>query len=304
VTRAFVGVDGGGTTVRAVLVDAEGRVLARAEAAGAVLREDAPGAAVEAVAGSVRRVLRAARVEVRPAALWAGLAGAGRERAREVAEHALSALGLADIVRVGTDAEAAFEAAFDGGPGMLLIAGTGSVGLGRAGDGRFVRVGGWGAALGDEGSAYWMVMQALGCAARADDGRAAPTKLAAAFMDRLRLGDLRELIPWVAGASKRDVAGLAPVVLDTAGAGDAVAASVVTDAVVALRSHVIALLERMELVDDPPQLALAGGLLVEGGPARPLLLELLRPLGLVYVDPPSDAAEAAARLAMRLQLPG
>lgn len=59
-------------------------------------------------------------------ALWAGIAGAGRETVRASAEMAVQRAGLARAARVGTDVEAAFHA-FADGPGILLVAGTGSI---------------------------------------------------------------------------------------------------------------------------------------------------------------------------------
>lgn len=306
-SRYFLGLDVGGTHAEAVVVDETGRQLARGRAPGAVLRADSIDAVVGAVREAVGIAVGPAGRELPAAALWAGLAGAGRKGVRVRAEEALVAAGLADVVEVGTDVEAAFESAFGEGPGLLLIAGTGSIGLGRAADGRMERVGGWGAHLGDEGGGYWVGMQALGCVARAVDGRAQPTALQRLLMGHLELDDPYALIAWVDAASKAEIAGLAPLVLEAARAGDPVAASIVTDAAAALRSHVIALMDRLERTPEDERgdssadlpLVLWGGLIGESGWLRPTLERLVAPLGLELRKGPIDPAFGAARLAAR-----
>ena len=80
---------------------------------------------------------------------------AQRRRARE------SLKGLARAVRVLPDLELAHAAAFAGGSGVLVLAGTGSVALAQGRDGKLRRAGGWGPLLGDEGSAFWIGKRAL-----------------------------------------------------------------------------------------------------------------------------------------------
>ena len=297
-----MGVDVGGTRAVAVVVDEGGRELGRGRAAGAVATVTSVTPAVDAASAAVREALVAAGVDAPVGSLWAGLAGAGREIVRAAAEADLASLGLAGWVRVGTDVEAAFESAFGEGPGLLLIAGTGSVALCRSPSGETFRTGGWGARLGDEGGGYWIGMHALGAVARAEDGRAQDTALRDALTRRLGMTDRAELIDWVDRATKAEVAGLAPTVLETAAAGDPVAASIATDAAAALRTHVVALLERLEragVEPDAMRLALWGGLIEAGGPLRPTLDRLLAPLGLTVHTAPVDPPLGAARLAMR-----
>src|SRR6056297_2848488 len=142
VSRYVLGLDVGGTNAEAVVVDEAGHQLSRGHAPGAVLRAGSIDAVVNAVTAAVGAAVRPAGLELPAAALWAGVAGAGREEVRARAEEALVDAGLADVVALGTDVEAAFESAFGEGPGLLLIAGTGSIALGRATDGRLERVGG------------------------------------------------------------------------------------------------------------------------------------------------------------------
>ncbi len=302
-TSLRVGVDAGGTHAVAVVVDPSGREVGRGSAPGAVASAASVEAAADAVARAASEALAAAGRAWPVDALWAGVAGAGSDTVRAALEVALAQRVTARQLGVGTDMEAAFESAFGRGPGILLIAGTGSVAMARDRDGLLRRAGGWGRALGDEGGGYWIAMQALGAVARAEDGRAQATALREAVLHRLSLDAPRSLVAWVEHASKGEVAALAPTVLTVAEQGDPVAASIATDAAAALRSHVIALLEAMErdgAAEDTCALALSGGLIREGGPLRPTLERMLRPLGLPLhlgpLDPPRGAAELAARL--------
>ncbi|MYH48815.1 MAG: hypothetical protein F4151_04620, partial [Gammaproteobacteria bacterium] len=133
VTGPYVaGVDGGGTRTRVLLLARDGATAGRAEGPAALVRPDRPAAAARVVADTVRRAADAAGVALPLPALWAGLAGAGQPRVRRALEAVLRNERIARAVRVGTDVEAAFHDAFGGGPGIVVVAGTGSVVLGAA----------------------------------------------------------------------------------------------------------------------------------------------------------------------------
>lgn len=306
-TRLFVGVDGGGTRTRAVVLDGEGRELGRAEGSGAIADALNPGPPAAAVAQVCRAALDAAGAGVPAHALWAALSGAGREEARAAVEEILLRAGVAGRVRVGTDIGAAFHDAFGDGPGILLVAGTGSIAWGRAEDGREARAGGWGHHLGDEGSAYALGAAALKEATWQADGRAPRTGLGDAVLEALGLADASDLIPWAASATKREVAALAPVVTGGASgaaargdpaAGDPAAAAILARAAADLDAHVAALVARLAPWSRPPAVALTGGLLQPGGPLRAPLEEALARRGLGLAPREPDPALGAARLAL------
>lgn len=125
---------------------------------------------------------------------------------------------------VVNDVQAAFTGAFAGRPGVLLLAGTGS--MAWAGDGRReMRVGGWGDVFGDEGSAYWIGREALSAVGRALDGRSPQGGFARDLLDRLDV-KATELAAWCYGKETRRrtaVAGVARSVDAMAEAGDATA---------------------------------------------------------------------------------
>lgn len=292
-----VGVDGGGSGCRVVVLTLDGQVAGRGEGRPAWVDPREPGRAAEAVAEAVRG---AAGADLPAAVLWVGLAGAGRREAQRSVEEVLEGMGLAGRVRVGTDVEAAHAEVFATGPGVLLMVGTGSILWGRDPEGGEIRIGGWGSLLGDEGSGYWLALEALRRVARASDGRGPPTLLSPLLLAQLGLPDSQSLIPWVARASRGEVAALAPWVLEAAGKGDPVARSLVEGGVAELRRHLEAAGRAWEPWGSSFPVALGGGLAGEGGPLRPWLLPVVQEVGGELHPGPREPALGAAWLALAL----
>lgn len=262
------GVDGGGTRTRALVVDDGGRELGEGEGPPGLVETGAADRAADAVAEAVRAAAEDAGVDLPLEALWCGLAGVGRPVPREEAREEVEGRDLARAVRVGTDVEAAFRDAFgEEGTGVLLLAGTGSIALARPAEGEVVRVGGWGALLGDEGSAYRVALDALRAVLRAHDGRAEATDLHDRLLAATSAAGPDELVSFAAGADKARIAALAPEVLRAADAADAPARRIVADAVRELVAHAVAAASGAGLAPEAAGLVLSGGMV---GPDRPL----------------------------------
>jgi glucosamine kinase len=153
-----LGVDAGGSATRAVLM-VDGEVIRRFDEPplNLLLHTDAFDRLAALIAESGAQ------------AAGLGLAGLrGRDQAAELQLRLVEATGV-DVV-VADDTEVALLGAFGGGPGIVVICGTGSNAFGRAADGRTARVGGHGFLLGDEGGAYWIANQALRAALHSHDG--------------------------------------------------------------------------------------------------------------------------------------
>ena len=296
------GVDGGGTRTRVLLLARDGATAGRAEGPAALVRPDRPAAAARVVADTVRRAAEAAGVALPLRALWAGLAGAGRRPVRRALEAALRDERVARAVRVGTDVEAAFHDAFGGGPGIVVVAGTGSVVLGAAEDGRRLQVGGWGGVMGDEGSGYHIGVSALRAIAAATDRRAPPTALTAAVLDLLGLDRPRQLSAWAESATKADIAALAPLAIHTARSGDAAAQTIVRRALDALGDQLSAAIRELfpAASGDPPAVALAGGLISPDGPLRADAERLVASAAGHLLSRAVTPERGAARLALTL----
>jgi len=305
-----VGVDGGGTGSRAVVLDPSGRVLGREVGSAAIVVPGAETASLEAIQDLVSRVLRAAGLPpgTSARALVAGLAGVGREADRERIEVMLGAtlanLGLARRVAVRNDAEVALHDAFGEGPGILLVGGTGSIALARLPSGRTLRTGGWGALAGDEGSGWSLGLGAVRAVLRGMDGRGPATTLTRGVVAAFGTDDSAELVDRLRTAAKGQVAALAPRVAASAEAGDAVADALVEEAAAALAAHVAPLVrawrEEVGPAGEMPRLALLGGLVAPGGPLRLRILPHLDALDAVLVPEALDPARGAARLALSI----
>ncbi|HRP08856.1 MAG TPA: BadF/BadG/BcrA/BcrD ATPase family protein, partial [Gemmatimonadales bacterium] len=192
---------------------------------------------------------------VRADAFVVGAAGAGREVERLELETALGAERLAWKVLATTDAELARAAAFGGDPGVLLIAGTGSVAIAVDAQGTSSRIGGMGWRIGDQGSGYWIGARALEAIGMMHDRIGPVTHLAESVPAAVGVNGIAGLVRWSTGASVAEVARLGPVTVTTADQGDAVAGSIVSQAV--------DLLGRLAAAAGagPLPVALSGGLL-------------------------------------------
>lgn len=299
-SELFVGIDGGGTRATALVTDRSGRALARVQGSAALVLSGDPAAGAGALADLCRKALGQADGAAPATALCCALAGAGRPEQRAALRRALDATGCARAVMVTGDVEAAVQDAFGAGPGLLLVAGTGSIACGRDRDGTTIRVGGWGSLLGDEGSGYAIGLAALRAAVRAADGRGPATSLLVGAMAHARVRDAADLIPWADASSKGHIAGLAPAVFAAAAAGDDAAVAIVDEAALALAAHITTLARRLGLpVDEAVDVALTGGLIAPGGPLRQAVVRGLARSGrsLHVLERDVDGARGAAALA-------
>lgn len=250
--RYFIGVDGGGTGCRARIEDAAGRVLGQGLSGPATLRLGAEGAwaSVCAAAGAAVAEAGLSEAALRETAAGIALAGIGRKGALA----ALAALGHPwATAAFASDGHGACLGAHSGRDGAIVIAGTGSIGLGFVA-GRELRVGGYGFPVSDEGSGADLGLRAVQLALRAQDGRFAATALLGELMQRFG-GDAFEVVAWMDRASASDYAALAPLVLRHADQGDAAGRQIVQAA-----AEQIDTLVRTLFAQGAPRVALLGGL--------------------------------------------
>ncbi|HEY4101102.1 MAG TPA: BadF/BadG/BcrA/BcrD ATPase family protein [Gemmatimonadales bacterium] len=254
----ILGADLGGTSMRVRVFDGDVS-RGHAHGAGRPMRSG-EGAPLAAALAELARPLLLQTRTVRADALVVGAAGAGREIERVELQSALEQQRLAWRVVVTTDAELARAAAFEGGPGVLLIAGTGSIAVARDERGGTRRVGGLGWRMGDQGSAYWLAAQALEGVGAMHDGLGRVTHLAEAMCAGARVAGMAALARWSATATPTEVAALGPAVLACADRGDPVAVSIRNQAVEALVSLAVSAGAAKLPV------ALSGGLIAPDGP--------------------------------------
>jgi len=228
----FLGVDGGQSATTAVVGDETGRVLGMGRGGpcnhvgGPAGREKFTRAVEEAVGEACRQAgLTAGAIRFRAACL--GFSG-GPEDKRELLEHMIHAEQLI----VTTDALIALAGANAGRPGIIVIAGTGSIAFGRNAQGRTARAGGWGYIFGDEGGAFDLTRQALRAALRQEEGWGPATTLRGLLLEATGAGSANELLHrfYTAEFSRPQIAGLAPLVDGAAAQGDQVAREILEGA--------------------------------------------------------------------------
>jgi N-acetylglucosamine kinase-like BadF-type ATPase len=289
-----VGVDGGGSKTLAVVVDQDGRELGRATAGSSNYTAVGVEQAAAAVTAAVAEAVRIAGGQMPIRALWAGLSGIDRPGAREQFMPLIQP--LACEIRLTNDAELVFGA-LEGGIGVVLIAGTGSIALGRDANGNTARAGGWGHLMGDEGSGYDIGRRGLMAAARAADGRGPGTALLEALMRHFEVDRPLDMIaPAYRSTEKAAIASLASIVFECAQVGDQVAAAIITAAASELAHAAIAAGSQLGLDNEPMPLALAGGLMIGHPSFRNEVVRVIRaarPVGQVSVvdDPALRAAQ-------------
>lgn len=262
-TQIVIGIDGGGSKTHAIVADDSGSPIAEAHGPGSAVVPGHADSSATIIADVVRQALEAANMtHVTPRVICVGVAGAGRETERQALWQALAGREIATDIVVHSDFGIALDDAFGDGPGVLLIAGTGSVAFGRSPQGTTARSGGWGPVFGDEGSGAWIGRRALSIVTAAADGRESPTALTGAVLTAAELNEVSELIAWAAAAKPAQIATLAPVVFTVADSGDLRANSLVNLAVEELMLHVRSLAQQL-FGDERAslQVAFAGGLM-------------------------------------------
>jgi glucosamine kinase len=218
------------------------------------------------------------------AAAFLGMAAVVSDSDRAVIRAIARDLQLADPARTGVDHDIriALAGGLSGRPGVVLITGTGSSCYGRSADGRHWQSGGWGHLISDEGSGYWLGMQAIRLAMMSYDGRRPPSALMEAIRLQLAVASMPEITYrlYVTGMSRSEVAALAPLVLETARQGDRLALELIASGAQALAECVQAVAYNTGLHEAAVgcEVALAGGL-TQAGP--------------VFVEPLCSAIHAA-----------
>jgi N-acetylglucosamine kinase-like BadF-type ATPase len=239
----YLGIDGGGSKTRCAVGD-ESSVLAMVAAGPSNITRVGEVRARESLHQAIREACATAKID--PGQLQracVGAAGAGREEIANIVRSIVAEVIPGEIEIVG-DMQIALEAAFGTGPGVVVIAGTGSIAYGRDVTGRTARAGGWGFAISDEGSAHWIGRMAVSTLLRAVDERgddrtknvlgkdARIEPEASLLFNELKaawkLDSLEQLVR--TANLTPDFAALFPAVLSAAGAGDVVAQRVLAQA--------------------------------------------------------------------------
>lgn len=220
----FVGLDSGGTKTECWLGD-EQQVLARAVCPTVKLTRVSEEMATQRLRGLLGQVSVASGVRLGAVTrTCVGAAGLSIAAVREWVTRVVGEMVGGELLVCGDD-EIALDSAFLGGPGILVIGGTGSAVLGRCADGRRFKAGGWGPGIGDEGSGFWIGREAVRRAFLAMDG-GGETGLLEGIRRAWGVEDLSGMVAYANRLPGPEYAALAPVVMACADGGDMVAGDV------------------------------------------------------------------------------
>jgi glucosamine kinase len=229
----YLGIDGGGSKTTCAIGD-EFTTLASATSGPSNITRVGEAPARESIQNAIREACAA--IEVPPQTIkrtCIGAAGAAREGVAAAVRRFTAEITSGEIEVVG-DMAIAMEAAFGTGPGVIVIAGTGSIAYGREARGATARAGGWGFAISDEGSAHWIGRQAIAMLLRAaDETSAIQTSLLATplFRELQAVWTVNSLDQLARAANANtDFAALFPAVLAASDGGDDVALGVLEKA--------------------------------------------------------------------------
>jgi N-acetylglucosamine kinase-like BadF-type ATPase len=257
--KHVLGIDAGGTKTVCLLADARGDIVSESRGPGANLHV-AGELGVEKV---LHEVMEAAIGDrgISPEAICLGIAGVDREDEERTVRALMRRIGDNSRVLVVNDALIALVAGAGDAPGIVIIAGTGSIVYGRNASGEAARAGGWGHMIGDEGSGYWIGREALAAVMRAADGRGPVTGLTAEIIAHFQVEDVSRLprIVYDRDVPRMSVAALGPIVQRVAAQGDAVAMRSLERAADELVLAAQSVASRLEMRGDAFTFYLAGG---------------------------------------------
>ncbi len=300
--HSVVGVDGGGTKTEAVIMDSDLRVIGEGRSGPSNPLRVGLTSAAAAIREAIDDACAAAKVRRSDLdAAEIGLAGARRHELRERMREMLAALGIRGI-EVVTDADIALYGATDGAPGVVVIAGTGSICCGINARGKKFCAGGWGPLAGDEGAGAWIARRALRSVAWASDGRGPQTLLtefACNYFHVSTADDLTTAI-YAPTITNERIAGFGKDVVEAAKRKDAVAEEIILDGGVDLGRAAVAVIQNLQMEREKFQIAFVGGVFRAAGELiqRPLRAEVGKVAPRAYFEPPHfSPAVAAARMA-------
>jgi glucosamine kinase len=255
-----LGIDAGGTKTVCQLADGNGEVLAEARRGGANLQASGE-LEVEKVLHEVMEEAIGDH-DVRPAAVCLGIAGVDRPDDALLVEAIMKRIGYKARVLVVNDALVALEAGAPAQPGVVVIAGTGSIAYGRNERNEAARAGGWGYMLGDEGSGYWIGRAALRAVLREADRRGPATLLTGLLLHYYGVARAQDLIHHVYHGTLRPaaIASLAECVQGAFSDGDPVALGILRGAVDQLESAALSVARRLEMTGSEFPFILSGGI--------------------------------------------
>ncbi|MEP7116274.1 MAG: BadF/BadG/BcrA/BcrD ATPase family protein [Acidobacteriota bacterium] len=305
-----LGIDAGGSKTVAWLADASGQVVGEGRAGGANLHSAGEMATEKTLFEVMHEAL--GDMTTVPEVVCVGMAGMDRPADEAVVRAILRRLGCRGLVHVVNDALIALVAGADEEPGVVVIAGTGSIAYGVGPDATAARAGGWGEVYGDEGSAFWVGARALAAVVRAADRRGPATALSSLVLRHAGVDRIDGLVAQIFDRKDRrqGIAAMAGLVAKANADGDPVAAEILKEAAAELGLAAASVVDQLGMRGERFQVVLSGGLFKMAPAVASLLAVRMADIAPrattgVLIDEPALGAVRLARRASegRLRVP-
>lgn len=298
--RLYLGVDGGQTSTVALIADDTGRVLGRGKGGPCNHVGPAEGRArfFSAIGDSLGAACAEAgvsRESVNFASVCLGFSGGPKDKEAYIRE-----LIRSERYYVTHDAEIALEGATEGSPGIIVIAGTGSMAYGRNGERESARAGGWGYAFGDEGGAFYLARQALRAALAFEEGWGQPTRLYKKLLEAAGAESADQILRrFYAGQQRSVIASYASLLDDAEREDDNVARVILIEGGGDLARYVQHVHQRLFPSRESVEIAYVGGVF-QSDVLRSVFVDRIKmAIGSVAHRPKSSPAAGALLRALR-----
>ncbi|KIL43451.1 hypothetical protein KP77_31570 [Jeotgalibacillus alimentarius] len=261
-SKRWIGIDGGGTKTSCVIGDRNGHILGASLTASSNIHSNSHHHVKERLLHLIIDVMQKTDVSYdQIEVIQMCLSGCDRESDKHTVRQFFQGTEFEKKISIANDAIAALYAGTAGAPGIVLIAGTGSIAYGLSKDeNNPVRIGGWGYLLGDEGSGYHIGQMALKSVLKSFDGRGSNTLLTTMLMEHFEIQNIQEIIPIIYGDqfTRTLIGSLAEIVMKADESGDTVAKNILKQAVLEKCLIVKAAINQMD--EEEMSIVLHGGL--------------------------------------------
>jgi Predicted N-acetylglucosamine kinase len=302
--QLYLGVDGGGTKTQIALMNENKEVVGEGFAGPSNPLRVGVETAVLNITKAVNDAFgdsRFSRGDIAAATL--GLAGVRRQDIRERVKASFIEKLKIKKTLVITDAEIAWFGTTLGKAGLVVIAGTGSICLGKNEDGKIAIAGGWGPVAGDEGGGIGIAEAALHSVAKASDGRGTPTALSERASEYFRASGPENLIVAIYSPQMDNsrIAGFARLVVETALEGDKIAVEILKEAGFELGLAAYAVIKKLDLARRKVPIGCVGSVFKAGELLTGPMLETIHTIApkAFLTEPKMPPSEAAALMALK-----
>lgn len=301
-SRYYLGIDGGQSSTLALVADQTGRVLGRGAGGPCnhVAADEAARKFQTVIGACVEQACAEAELtfeDVQFAAACLGFSGGAEDK-----EAYSRGLIRSKLFKFSNDAEIALSGATAGAPGIVVIAGTGSIAFGRNADGVSGRAGGWGYIFGDEGGAFDLTRRALRAALQFEEGWGPATALREMLLAATQSANANSLLHrfYTAEYPRPKVATLAKLVDDAAQAGDEVAINILSEAASKLAWLVQGVYRNLFKPHESAMVSYNGGAFQSKLLRDSFSDVILRSMGCTVVPPQFSPAAGAVLEALRM----